>query len=167
MGTRDLRREIDALKNRARVGRSASRRERLPFDVELLRRVESAETSAELIAQTLRTLADSLPELQPYRRLEKDGWVVGLSGAERATAGGFGVRLARSRIEVVITTDGTHGTLKLVCRRTVLDRELDVLSHEPPLTSKLSLGEWIEAACLSFAAALLSRRATQYCAQVA
>ena len=98
MGTRDLRREIDALKNRARVGRSASRRERLPFDVELLRRVESAETSAEL------------PELQPYRRLEKDGWVVGLSGAERATAGAFGVRLARSRIEVVITTDGTHGT---------------------------------------------------------
>ena len=166
MSTRELRREIDVLKSRARVRTSTNRRERRMTGPELLRRVESAESSAELIAQTLRALADSLPELQPYRRLEQDGWVVGLTGTERSASGAFGLRTARSRIEVCITTDGARGTLKLVCRRTVLDRELDVLAHEPPLTSKISLVEWVEVACLGFAAALLSRRATQGCAQV-
>jgi len=167
MSAQDLRREIDSLKHRARAGHSARRTEQLLPAPELLRRVESAECSAELVAETLRALADSLPGLQPIRRLAEDGWVVGLWGAERAAADGLRVRSARSRIEICVSSDKLRGTLRLVCRRCVADRELDVLHHELPLLNAtgLTLTAWVEGACLGFAAALLARRATRPCAQ--
>lgn len=168
MSAQDLRREIDSLMRRARAGHAALRSERLRPGPELLRRVESAECSAELIAETLRALADAIPGLHPVRRLAEDGWVVGLSGAERASAEGLHVRTARSRIEVCVNSDKLRGTLRLTCRRCVVDRELDVLHHELPALNAtgLALTAWVEQACLGFAAALLARRATQRCMQV-
>lgn len=167
MSAQDLLREIDALKRRARAGHAARRSERLHPGPELLRRVESAESSAELIAETLRALADAMPGLQPVRRLAEDGWVVGLSGTERSAEDGLHLRCARSRIEICVNSDKLAGTLRLVCRRCVLDRELDVLHHELPLLNAtgLTLTAWVENACIGFAAALLARRTSQRCLQ--
>jgi hypothetical protein len=168
MSVQDFRRVIEPLRARALDRASARRRERQQPSSALMLRVEAAERWAALIAETLRALADSIPGLHPFRRLAQGGWVVGLDGTETIASHGGRPRCARSRIEVCLTMPQGGGPVQLVCRRTVLDRDLDVLRHELPLVnlSEQECAAWIEGACLEFAAALLARRATLGCSRL-
>jgi hypothetical protein len=169
MSVQTLRRSIDALKSRARRRASDRARSRMHLrSPKVLQRVESAENSAAVVAETLRALSDSLTGLHPFRRLSQGGWIVGLDGTECVAPSGRRPRFSRSRIEVCVSVHELDGVVRFVCRRTVLDRDLDALQCEIPLASASgsALTEWIEGACLEFAAALLARRATLDCVQL-
>lgn len=168
MSVQDFRSRIAPLKARAQARASTRRRERLEPRSEVMARVEIAEHRATDIAETLAALAESIGGLYPFRKLAQGGWVAGLDGTETIESSIGRPRAARSRIEFCVSSVPESGTVQLVCHRTVLDRDLEVLKHQVPLVdaSELECSTWIESACIEFAAALFARRATLGCARL-
>ena len=158
MSVHDLRRAIEPLKARARDRALAIRQQNQP-DPMLLTRLESAVLAAHAIETTLGELADQLGGLFPYRRLGQGGWVVGVSGIKLRPRPGWRPRLTFTRCEVVVSLSEDGRALEFVCHRSVLDHDLDVLKHSQPIAEPEStLQDWLEAASLEFAEALLCAR---------
>ncbi|HZM00195.1 MAG TPA: hypothetical protein VFD43_08090 [Planctomycetota bacterium] len=162
MSAHDLRRAIEPMKARARERALSHRRGPIPPDHDLLARLDSAVTAARTIEATLAALSDELPGLFPFRRLGQGGWVVGLSGNELVPRPGCRPRAAFTRFEVLVSLSAREEALELVCHRNVQDHDLDVLRRSHAVSEDPSaLVEWIEAACLEFAEALLAVRSDE------
>lgn len=159
MSVHDLRRAIEPMKARALDRALARRRGPIAPDPELLARLESAVSAAQAIENTLAELAQELTGLFPFRRLGYGGWVAGISGSTLVPRPGWRPRLSFTHIEVLVTIREDGQALEFACHRSVLDHDLDVLRLSQPIAGgQAALSEWLEAACLEFAEALLSAR---------
>jgi hypothetical protein len=162
MSVHDLRRAIEPLKARAHDRELARRRGQVEPNPELLARLESAVSAAQSIENTLAELAAELSGLLPFRRLGYGGWMVGVSGSTFVVRPGRRPRLSFTHFEVLVTVREDGQGLDFACHRCVLDHDLDVLRFTQPLAAgESALSEWLEAACLEFAEAVLSARADQ------
>jgi hypothetical protein len=160
MSVQNLRRAIEPLKARARDRALARLRAAAVLDTALLLRLDSSLAAAQAVEATLGELAQVLGGLLPYRRLGQGGWQVGVAGNECVGGEQRRPRHAFTRIEVLVRAGEDGRALELVCHRSVLDRDLQVLRHVQPLAEgETARAEWLEGACLEFAEALLAARA--------